>query len=102
MNRLAVAVLLAFNIGLQATAVQAGPFVRHAGEQRSALYLAANGFTLEQAAAKVRKQSRGKLLSAEEQQRDNGGRVYRIKVLKPGGIVKVIYIDPVSGARIRP
>jgi uncharacterized membrane protein YkoI len=64
------------------------------------LQLAAEGITLEQAAARVRKQSGGKLLSADEQQKA-GDRVYRIKVLMPDGVVKIFNIDPITGSPIR-
>ena len=95
--------LLGINLSLLAPMLEAGPWMGNGGEQRSArMYMAASKITLEQAAARVRNESGGKLLSAEEQQRDDGRVVYRIKVLTPGGIVRVIYIDPVSGARIQP
>lgn len=103
MIRLSVVVLLGINLSLLAPVIEARPWMGHGGEQRSVrMHLAASKVTLEQAAARVRNESGGKLLSAEEQQRDNGRSVYRIKVLTPGGIVRVIYIDPVSGARIQP
>lgn len=96
-------VLLGLTVGLLAPALQARPFAGYAGGQHGArLHLAASRVTLEQAAASVRQQSGGKLLSAEEQQGSDGRSIYRIKVLTPGGIVRVIYIDPLSGARIRP
>lgn len=50
------------------------------------------GITLEQAAARVRRQTGGRILSANEIRRD-GRKVYRIKVLLPSGHVRVVTVD---------
>ncbi len=50
------------------------------------------GITLEQAAARVRSQTGGRILSATEIRRD-GRKVYRIKVLLPSGHVRVVTVN---------
>ena len=49
------------------------------------------GMTLEQAAAKVRRQTGGRILSADVSQR-GGHKVFRIKVLLPSGHVRIVTI----------
>ena len=48
--------------------------------------------TLDQAVARVKKQTRGRILTAETVER-KGKMVHRIKVLQPNGSVRVIYVD---------
>ena len=62
--------------------------------------MANTGVSLEQAASRLRKESGGRLLSAEERG-ENGDRVYRFKVLMPDGVVRIIRIDPMTGKQIR-
>lgn len=50
------------------------------------------GMSLEQAAAKVRRQTGGRILSTSESRR-GGRKVYRIKVLLPSGHVRVITVN---------
>ncbi len=51
-----------------------------------------DSLTLEQAAAKVRRQTGGRILSAKESRR-GGRKVYRIKVLLPSGNVRVVTVN---------
>ncbi|MHB8534113.1 MAG: PepSY domain-containing protein [Sulfuricaulis sp.] len=56
-----------------------------------------NGLSLDQAVTRVRRDTGGRVLSAES--RDNRGHtVYRIKVLLPNGSVRVVNVDAQSGA----
>ena len=62
------------------------------------LYLAANSnqLSLDQAAAKVRKETGGRILSARAETK--GGRTsYRIKVLLPSGHVRIVRVDAATG-----
>jgi len=56
------------------------------------IYLAANAVSLEQAVKQTKKQTGGRILSAETTKR-NGQRVHRIKVLLPDGTVRVKYVN---------
>ncbi len=56
------------------------------------IVLAKSGLTLEQAAAKVKRQTGGRILSASESRKD-GRKVYRIKVLLPSGNVRVVTVN---------
>ncbi|MEE8482479.1 MAG: hypothetical protein V3S12_03920 [Acidiferrobacterales bacterium] len=61
--------------------------------QRPPLVLAkSSGMSLEQAAAKVRRQTGGRILSASVSRRGNQ-KIYRIKVLLPSGNIRVITIN---------
>ncbi len=51
-----------------------------------------NGVSLDEAVARVKKQTRGRILTAETTER-KGKTVHRIKVLLPNGSVRVIYVD---------
>lgn len=63
-----------------------------AGFSDQALVLAArSGVSLEQAAARVKRKTGGRILSAETITR-KGRRVHRIKVLRPDGNVKVVFV----------
>ena len=53
--------------------------------------------SLDQAAAKVREQTGGRILSAQTETK--GGRTsYRIKVLLPSGHVRIVRVDAATGA----
>jgi|GEM_PF-1808945 hypothetical protein len=53
--------------------------------------------SLDQATAKVRKETGGRVLSARAE--TNGGRTsYRIKVLLPSGHVRIVRVDAATGA----
>ncbi len=56
--------------------------------------------TLDQAVAKVRKESGGRIMSAEKTQ-ENGVPVIRIKVLLGDGRVRTYRVDPRSGEFLR-
>lgn len=56
------------------------------------IVLAKSGLTLEQAAARVKRQTGGRILSASES-RKGGRKVYRIKVLLPSGNVRVVTVN---------
>ena len=55
------------------------------------------GLSLEQAAARVQRQTGGRILSADALNR-KGRVVYRIKVLMPSGHVRIFRVDAESGA----
>jgi uncharacterized membrane protein YkoI len=55
-----------------------------------------SGISLDEAVARVRRQTQGKILSAETAS-ENGKKVYRIKVLTPDGRVKRLQIDAGTG-----
>ena len=57
------------------------------------------GISLNEAVQQVRRETGGRVLSADESSQD-GRRVYRIKVLTPSGHVRVYVIDAQSGARL--
>lgn len=70
------------------------------GAQRpspAVLRLAAAGLTLQQAARRVSRITGGRVLSASPTQVD-GRPAYRVKVLMPGGRVRVVLVDARSGA----
>jgi len=53
---------------------------------------AREGVSLDEAVAQVKKQTKGRILTAETIQR-KGQPVHRIKVLLPNGSVRVMYVD---------
>ena len=53
---------------------------------------ARDGVSLDTAVAQVKKQTKGRILTAETIQR-NGKPVHRIKVLLPNGSVRVMHVD---------
>ena len=55
------------------------------------------GLSLEQAAARIQRQTGGRILSADAINR-KGRVVYRIKVLMPSGHVRIFRVDAESGA----
>jgi len=72
------------------TTVSASPFTG----QFETMRLAArnNGVSLDEAVARVKKQTKGRILTAETTQH-KGKPVHRIKVLLPNGSVRVMYVD---------
>jgi hypothetical protein len=58
-----------------------------------ALLAQAARLSLEQAAQRVQQSTGGRVLDARD-----AGSVYRIKVLTPGGEVRIVLVDPRSGA----
>jgi len=69
----------------------AAPFTHH-GLQNTPRLAAKQGMSLEQAVAKVQRDTQGRILTAETVNQ-NGRPVHRIKVLMPNGNVRVIHID---------
>jgi len=55
-----------------------------------------SGLSLDEAVARVRRDTGGRVLSAQARE-DRGRTAYRIKVLLPNGSVRVISIDAASG-----
>jgi len=70
-------------------AVSASPFATQYEPVRLA---ARDGVSLDEAVARVKKQTKGRILTAETTQR-KGQPVHRIKVLLPNGSVRVMYVD---------
>lgn len=69
----------------------ATPFTHHWFQ--NGLHLAAKqGMSLEQAVAKVQRETDGRVLTAETVNQ-NGRTVHRIKVLLPNGNVRVMHVD---------
>ena len=58
--------------------------------------LSVAALTLDQATAQVRRDSGGRVLSAERAHR-KGREMYRFKVLTPDGRVRKVWVDPGSG-----
>lgn len=56
----------------------------------------ASALTLDQAVAKVRRASGGKVIGADTIEQD-GSTAYRIKVVFPDGKVRVYFVDPATG-----
>lgn len=56
-----------------------------------------DGLSLDEAVARARRETGGRVLSAQVQE-DRGRTVYRIKLLLPNGSVRVVQVDPQSGA----
>ena len=69
----------------------AAPFTHH-GLQNSPRLAAKQGMSLEQAVAKVQRETKGRILTAETVKR-NDHLVHRIKVLLPNGNVRVMHVD---------
>ena len=66
-------------------------------KQNPLIRLAAkDSMSVERAAAMVRKQTGGRVLSTDTQTH-NGQTIYRIKVLMPSGVVKVVRVDATTG-----
>ena len=62
------------------------------------LLLAQRGLSLDEASARVRKQTGGRILSARRVHKE-GHTFYRFKVLMPNGVVRIIRIDAGTGRR---
>jgi len=56
------------------------------------IVLAKGGITLEQAAARVKRKTGGRILSADVVKQE-GRKVYRIKVLLPSGNVRIVIVS---------
>jgi uncharacterized membrane protein YkoI len=54
------------------------------------------GISLDEAVARVRRETGGHVLSAQARE-ERGGTTYRIKVLLPNGTMRVISVDAASG-----
>ncbi|MBA1145552.1 PepSY domain-containing protein [Ectothiorhodospiraceae bacterium WFHF3C12] len=96
MNRLRTALTSALVTALLLATANAAP----RDGQPPALLLAQGGerVTLEEAAASVRAETGGRILSAETRGR-GADRVHRIKVLTGDNRVRIIEVDPRSGSR---
>ena len=55
-----------------------------------------DGLSLDEAVARVRSDTGGRVLSAQARE-ERGGTTYRIKVLLPNGAVRVLSVDAASG-----
>jgi len=55
-----------------------------------------DGISLDEAVPRVRRETGGRVLSAEAREK-RGNMTYRIKVLLPNGAVRVYYVDAHSG-----
>jgi hypothetical protein len=89
-----------FLAAVLAAAGVAGPVRAGPGPGRGAppevRELAAAGISLQQAVRKVRRRTGGRVLSAGVS-KVGGNPVYRIKVLMPGGRVRVVLVDARTG-----
>lgn len=85
--------LAALIIACTATAVQAKPRDEDERErEHGALRDREGPSSLDEAVSRVRRETRGRVLSADTEERD-GDAVHRIKVLTPGGRVRVLTVD---------
>ena len=84
------ALILPMLLAASVTTVSATPFAN----RYETLRLAArdNGVSLDEAVARVKQQTNGRILTAETTER-KGKPVHRIKVLLPNGSVRVMYVD---------
>lgn len=77
--------------------VMSMPVLGAATESTPSLLMAqAGSVTLDQAVAKVRRTSGGKVVGADTIEQD-GSTSYRIKVVFPDGKVRIYYVDPATG-----
>jgi hypothetical protein len=83
----AVLLITLFTTGIDS--LSAKPFVSGYSGPRLA---AKQGMSLEQAVAEVKRETNGRILTAETIKR-NGHPLHRIKVLLPNGKVRVMHID---------
>ena len=83
------ALILPILLNTGITNVSASPFASSYETMRLA---ARNGVSLDEAVARVKQQTKGRILTAETTQRE-GKPVHRIKVLLPNGSVRVMYVD---------
>lgn len=87
--------LAALIIACTATAVQAKPRdedERGREREHRALRDREGPSSLDEAVSRVRRETRGRVLSADTEERD-GDAVHRIKVLTPSGRVRVLTVD---------
>ena len=84
------ALILPMLLTTSMTTVSAVPFARQYETMR--LAERNNGISLDEAVARVKQQTKGRILTAETTQRE-GKPVHRIKVLLPNGSVRVMYVD---------
>ena len=84
------ALILPMLLATGITTVSAAPFA----SRYDSLQLAArnNGVSLDEAVARVKQQTKGRILTAETIER-KGKPVHRIKVLLPNGSVRVMFVD---------
>jgi len=85
----AALLVILFNTGIAPAA--AAPFANRWLSNGPQL-AAKQGMTLEQAVAKVQRETKGRILTAETVNQ-NGQSVHRIKVLLPNGNVRVIHVN---------
>ena len=90
MHRIPQFVTILFSLIFFLLTPNAGAFTL--SNSSSVIYLAASETSLDQAVKQVKKQTGGRILSAETTKR-KGQRVHRIKVLLPNGTVRVKYIN---------
>jgi uncharacterized membrane protein YkoI len=57
------------------------------------------GLTAEQAAAVVKRQYDGRVVSVKQEGNDNGQRTYKVRVLLDGGRVKTVQVDSRGNVR---
>lgn len=90
-------VILGSSIAGAADVGESLPFDKPAG----VTLLAKANFTIEQAIRRVKKQYPGKILKAEKI-KSKGPKVYKVKVLMPGGRIKNVFVDGTSGDVFEP
>ena len=93
LNPLIVLLLTILLLALAGTSAQAGD-----GRYHLAQHGAQTGLSLNQAVQQVRRETGGRILSADTVNQD-GRAVHRIKVLTPSGQVRIVTIDAQSGSR---
>jgi len=86
--------ILALLLGCAALSVEAKPphKQQERGNDERVAQEQDDAVSLDRAAAQVRRNTRGRVLSADTE-KHNGDRVHRIKVLTPEGRVRVINVD---------
>lgn len=77
---------------LLATGITPVSATTFAGPYKTIQLAARNGVSLDEAVARVKKQTKGRILTAETTER-KGKPVHRIKVLLPNGNVRVMFVD---------
>ncbi len=92
---LALLILSLFAFAAMAQDADASAYSNQPDNQRL-LLTQKHEITLDKAAAKVRKETGGRVLSARSQNR-NGRTIHRIKVLMPSGHVKIVRVDAATG-----
>lgn len=87
--------LLTITISVSSQTVQAAAFI---STDTQPILLAQNGISADQAAAQVRREYGGRILSVRRIQ-NQGRSFYRIKVLTQEGVVRIVRIDANTGRR---